>query len=166
MTIKEIANKLLEEGYLVLVAGKPVLTARFERALGYEDKAPIIEKLTPKQVSNELVKPTTYTDNPKEVWNEFIENCCIPWRVKNNRGETYTLRHYSSGIAKSLMKIISDPNIDYTRLVNSTKDYYKNTSYKMLVSNYLSKEVWKDCYENYNKDKKSGASDGNAFWET
>lgn len=168
MSFKEIAQKLLDDGYLVLVSGKPVLTAKFEKEIGYVDKVSMLTNtLSPKQISNELVKPTTYTDNPKEVWNAFVDSCEIPWRTRTTNNETYTLRQFSVGIAKTLMKIISDPKIDYVRLVESTKQYYKTTSYKMVLSNYLAKEVWKDAYENYNvRSIKVDSTDGSSLWET
>jgi hypothetical protein len=167
MSFKEIAQKLLDDGYLVLVSGKPILTAKFEKEIGYETKTPIETILSPKQVSNELVKPTTYTDNPKEVWNAFVDSCEIPWRTRTTSNETYTLRQYSLGIAKTLMRIINDPKIDYKRLVESTKQYYKTTSYKMVLSNYLAKEVWRDAYENYTvKSIKLDSTDGSSLWET
>lgn len=167
MTIEEIADKLLVNGYLVLIAGKPVLTAKFERALGYEDKTPVSEKLTPKQISNELVKPTTYTDDLKEIWNAFISDCDLPHRVSDNRGGTYTIRQYSKGIAGRLKRIIADPALDYTRLVESTKHYYRTVSYKSILSNYIDKEIWLSEYENYNSNKiQDRVNDGSNRWET
>lgn len=165
MTFKETVNWLLEEGYLVLVAGRPVLTAKFEKEVGFVDNTSVVEKMTSREISNELIKPTTYTDNPKEVWNIFIEDASIPHRVSDGKGGQYTVRHWSPTIAKKLMKIISDPKIDYTRLVESTKHYYKTVTYKNILSNYIDKEIWLHEYESYstNKNKPVPNVGGNPF---
>lgn len=164
MEIKEITSKLLEEGYLVLVSGKPILTAKFERELGHEDKAvhPTVEGVTKvlELEKNVIIKPTTYTDDLKEIWNAFILDCELPHRVSDNRGGTYTIRQYSKGIAGRLKKIIADPKTDYTRLVESTKHYYKTVSYKSILSNYIDKEIWLSEYELWNTKIKKDITTG------
>ena len=174
MTIKEITNKLLAEGYLVLIDRKPVLTAKFEKEIGYGASqlktASQNEQLVLRdnKIVTELIKPTSYTDNPKEVWNAFIADVELPHRVSDGKGGQYTIRHYSLPVAKRLMKIIADPKIDYTRLVQSTKHYYKTVTYKNILSNYIDKGIWEGEYEQWDNKivVNQQIRDGSNRWES
>jgi hypothetical protein len=87
--------------------------------------------------------------------------------VQDDKGGLYSIRQYSLGTAKSLMKIIADPSINYNKLVQSTKYYYNTTKYKLILSNYISKAVWRDAYDNYGAaSKESNLADGANRWET
>lgn len=162
MEIKEITKWLLDNGYLVLVNSRPILTAKFERELGYQSTP---QELTPVQISNELTKPTTYTNDPKIIWNAFITDADIPHRVKSTDGTSYTVRQYGALVAKKLMKIIEDPRIDYKRLTESTRNYYKTTSYKLLLSNYIVKDIWYHEYQNWGTKQQVHTGDGGNRWE-
>lgn len=161
---KEVIQWLLDEGYLVLVDGRPIITSKLEKEIGYI--APIPITLTPQQISNELTKPTTYSTDPKAVWNKFIEDSSIPHRVITKDGSSYTVRQYGVAVAKRLLKIINDPKIDYQRLVDSTRNYYKTTDYKHLLSNYIVKDIWYHEYESWKPGaQKKDARDGSNPWE-
>jgi hypothetical protein len=158
--IKELVKWAEKQQYLVYINNEPVLTAKFYREHRVE------KELSPKQISNELTRPTTYTNDLKEIWNAFIVDADIPWRVSDNKGGQYTIRQYSKGVAKRLSTIISDPKVDYKRLVDSTKQYYKTVTYKNLLSNYIDKEIWKDAYENYKENSIIPVNDGSSPWES
>lgn len=148
MNLIENVKWLLDNDYLIVVDSTPVLTAKFYKELKYtmpKDQAPL-------EVPEILETPVPVKSVPKkEVWNKFIEDAEIPWRVTAKDGGTYTVRQYNIPAANKLIKIIQDPNVDYDKLVASTKNYYKTVSYKLLLSKYLLNEVWSSEYKEWEK---------------
>lgn len=168
---KQLVEGLLQDGYLILVGGKPVLTAKFEKELGYKSQevamTPIQKEIVKSENvmnSGDVMKKIT---DPKLAWNTFILDAEIPHRVKSTDGSTYTIRQYSQSIARKLLKIIQDPKVDYWKLVESTKNYYKTTSYKALLSNYISKDIWMNEYSEWKGTGKTVTlGDGGNRWES
>jgi hypothetical protein len=171
MIVKDTAKWLLDNAYMILVHGRPILTAKFEKELGYnresqEEQVPE-ESIVPVSSPNNSGDAMKRITDPKDVWNAFIHDAEIPHRVKSTDGSTYTVRQYGASVARKLQKIIQDPKIDYWRLVESTKNYYRVTSYKALLSNYIGKDIWLNEYQEWNKDKTQiKLSDGGNRWET
>ena len=171
MNVKEVAQWLLDNAYMMLVSGKPVLTAKFDKELGYVVEVPTLssvkETITVSVpiTSGEAIKRLS---DPKDVWNAFIHDADIPHRVKATDGSTYTVRQYGTNVARKLQKIIQDPAIDYWKLVEATKNYYKVTTYKQLLSNYIAKDIWKHEYSEWLKGNKQQiqVSDGGSRWES
>lgn len=162
MSLKEVTQWLLSNNYAHIINNNCfVLDKKFHDELGFVNNTPV-EVVVPINLS-----PINLSD-PKEVWNKFIEDANIPWRVKNNLGQSYTIRQYSKSMANKLVSIVNNSQIDYQRLVDSTKHYYATTSYKLLLSNYLEKGVWKDCYDNYKQTTSTNEvrTDGSNRWES
>lgn len=160
LTIKERVQWFLDGGYMLMVGGRLAITSKLEKELGIT----VPEELSQKQISNELVKPTTYTTDLKAIWNKFIEDAQIPHRVRSPNGSIYTVRQYGSAVAKKLAIIIGRLDIDYTRLVESTKNYYRTVSYKSLLSNYIDQDIWYHEYTSWGEVKKNEVDGGNR-WE-
>lgn len=169
MTFKEIVEWLLNNQYMMLVGGKPILTPKFEREVGYTGPSTVGELIEERHPQREIARgsPLVGITDPKKVWNIFIIDAEIPHRVKSTDGSTYTVRQYGASVAKKLLKIIHDPKINYQRLVESTKNYYKVTTYKQLLSNYISKDIWWQEYQEWsNQTKKDNTNnDGYNLWE-
>lgn len=144
MEIKRVTAWLLEKGYMIMVSGEPVLTSKLYKELG---------------INKEIKEPTKiqiaakYVNDPKEVWNRFIKDAEVPHRVKAPDGATYTVRQYSQANALRLLRIIQKPEIDYNRLVQSTKNYYQTVTYKALLSNYIEKGLWEHEYDAWNPNQ-------------
>ena len=149
MTVKECATWLLENGYAVIVHNTLILTAKFTEQLNLQSQEPTIK----------VVKP----DDKKEIWNKFCTDAEIPHRVSSPHGGVYTVRQYSPSMAIKLKNIID--KVDYRRLVESTKHYYKTVSYKALLSNYLDKEIWRSEYEAWKENKPVPNNDGSSMLE-
>lgn len=156
---------------MMLVDGRPILTAKFEKEVGYTREGN--STTTVEVVSEPITSPTDSGEAMKRVtdlkllWNTFITDSEIPHRVKTTDGGSYTIRQYGAAVARKLQKIIQDPKIDYWRLVEATKHYYKVTSYKHLLSNYISKDIWFHEYNNWSVSKQQDqVSDGSSRWES
>ena len=141
MDLKTCAQWLIDNQYAVLHNNHYVLTNKFFKELNLKDGnvQPVIEK--------PFIPEVRVQDNKKDVWNKFCTDAEIPHRVTAPGGGTYTVRQYSLANANRLIKIISDPNIDYKTLVESTRNYYRTVTYKTMLSNYFEKEIWRGEYE-------------------
>ena len=162
MTVKDSVKFLLDNDYAIIVNRKLVLTDKLSVALdlGVEVSTPQILFKT----SQEVVTVSKSTDY-KDIWNKFIEDSEVPHRVKSpTDGGSYTVRQYSQANARKLANIVNDEEIDYNRLVQSTKNYYRTVSYKALLSNYIEKGIWKDEYDNWKENELQDGAIGNR-WE-
>lgn len=155
MILKEVIQWLLDNKYGLIVNDQFIVTQKLNQDLFNRPQdsvvaiARVIHIPETVNVSNIINKDIVSIDNKKQIWNEFIERACIPHRVKDGKGGQYTVRQYNEPAIKKLISIIKDPNINYDRLINSTKHYYMTVSYKVLLSNYLLKDMWLDEYKNY-----------------
>ncbi len=156
--VKKCAQWLLDNGYAAMIDRVFVLTQKFFTELS----------ITNGQTTTTVVKPYTpevrVLDNKKDVWNQFCTDAEIPHRVTAPGGGSYTVRQYSLANANRLIKIISDPTIDYKTLVESTKNYYKTVTYKTMLSNYFEKEVWRGEYDSW-KNGTTKTYDGSSSFE-
>ncbi len=165
MDLKQVVQWLLDNKYGLVVNNQFVLTQKlnqelFDRPITNEVAVtPIVEAIVIKPVPK-VIAP----NDRKTIWNEFIERCEIPWRVNTSSG-AYTVRQYNEPAAKKLIAIIKDPLVEYDKLVESTKNYYKTVAYKILLSKYLLNDVWADEYKNY-KSTTQRLDDGSSRWET
>lgn len=162
---------LLDNQYIVIVGTQVVFTKKVSEELkGLGFNTQITESIQLNVGSPGIVEtltPSTFTlaDDKKAIWNRFIIDADIPHRVKSPDGGVYTVRQYSPGCAIKLMKIVKDPNINYKRLVESTKLYYKNVTYKALLSNYIDKEIWRSEYDAWDEQKPTPLQNGENRWE-
>lgn len=156
MSLKESLKWLVDNGYCVVVHNQVVFTKKANEELKAEGlKAPIQKVESPGDAMKHLLS------DPKMVWNKFIEDAGIPHRVKAPDGGVYTVRQYSVSNAKRLAAIITDPKLDYKRLVDSTRNYYETVSYKALLSNYFEKGLWLQEYNEWKGKQVNMGSGGN-----
>lgn len=157
MDLRTCVQYLLDNGYAIITQNQVVLTKKLNEEL--KGKSTITQ--VPTKVETVVV---TNLDDKKAVWNKFIEDAEIPHRVNSPHGGTYTVRQYSQQNANKLARIIAA--VDYNRLVESTKNYYKTVSYKALLSNYLDKDIWKHEYDSWTGQAvKSNQNDGTNRFE-
>lgn len=154
MYIAEAIKYLLDNDYAILVNNQFVLTQKFKHVLESEGYVAAGQTIDLAGTQTTLIQVDTppkiaKTDDKKELWNKFIKDTEIPWRVKASDGGEYTVRQFSASAVNKLISILSDPKIDYKTLVEATKSYYKTVSYKVLLSNYLIKGFWEEEYNHY-----------------
>jgi hypothetical protein len=153
---KDHLQYLLDNKYVVVMGGKPVVTTNFEEAV-----AKLLDKTPEKSKKSETVDGLTL----KDLWNKFIWDAQVPHRVTNPQGQKYTIRHYTEVAAKKLRSIVSDKTIEYPRLVAATKHYYAVTTYKKTLQNYLIGDIWSDEYKEYKVDAIVPLNDGSSSLE-
>jgi hypothetical protein len=163
MTLKSVLQWLLDHGYGVIIGDQFVLTNKVNEELAIGKTGSPIKVETKPAVINKSVVKVTLPNSKKDIWNKFVEDAEIPFRVKATDGGTYTVKQYGSAAANELERIVSDPSIDYQVLVESTKYYYKTVSYKALLSNYLLKQIWRGEYDEWLKGKKTFTPGENRF---
>lgn len=168
MTFKDALGYLLDNGYLVLVENQVVVTRKLTDSLNLP-KSVEVEQVAQQTQTAVMTAPAKTVVKPtkkglKEIWDQFIVDAEIPWRVTNPRGEKYTVRQYGPTAATRLKEIIEEEGIDYQILVESTKYYYKNTTYKSTLFNYFIKELWREEYTEFGKKDHLKEGDwGNKF---
>lgn len=152
MEFKDCLQYLLDNKHVVILGNKPIVTTSFE-----EEVLKILIN-TPTQKEQTIDGLTL-----KELWNKFIVDAAIQHRVTSPQGGTYTIRHYTDGAAKKLKSIVLDKTIDYKKLVVATKHYYRVTSYKKTLQNYLLQDIWKGEYDTYTEGALVGNDGGDKF---
>lgn len=166
MDLRSALGYLLDNEYLVLIENQLIITKKLTDSLNLPDRRrevvedsavtvapPVTATKVTKKVSKDL----------KQVWDQFIIDAEIPWRVTTPSGEKYTVRQYGPSAAQKLLQIINTEGVDYDTLTASTKYYYKNTTYKAILSNYLLKDLWKEEYNEFKKGHSSEGEQGNRF---
>lgn len=164
------AIKLLEKlGYIVVSNGSPFPTNKMRELLKEEIKTPALiptgsVKTTPVQAGN--VKPIEQLKglSPREALKKFIKEAEIPFRIQNGNFSAFTASAPSDQADKKFQQILKNPDIDYNRLVASTKAYYADLSLsRVMISRYLLNDIWEYQYNQFkpkpsnpNSPKRSG----------
>lgn len=153
MELKTVIQWLLDNNYGVLINGEFVQTEKLNKEL--TNRAPTIVVQTAAETVRVSVPPKSIIaiEDKKELWNKFIADAEIPFRVGSTTGGQYTVRMYSKPAVDKLIEILRKPKVDYKILVASTKNYYATVAYKILLSKYLLNDVWQDEYEHYLRGK-------------
>lgn len=144
LDLKIAIDFLLKNGYLAHVDNQLVITNKLRREFN-PIPADRVEALFP--------------DNPeiidkKMVWAKFIQDAQVPYNCVGTDGRKYTIRQYGSEVADILVRIIR--SCDYKVLVESTKRYYQSNSFKVILSNYFKKDIWREEYNRYEQDIRQG----------
>jgi len=75
----------------------------------------------------------------------------------------YALRTTTTKSIETFIKILGDPSIDFSILVDRTKKYYKDKStVKPAMSKYFMEGLWETVYNDY--EKRSDESQSNTFF--
>lgn len=151
INLKECVDYLLANGYAVVALDQFVVTKKLQDELFKRE--PNIHTPEPPQTIMPVKTVSPKSLIGKDLWNIFIADAEIPWRVTAPDGGVYTVRQFSPAMAKKLSTIINNPEIEYSILVESTKHYYKTVTYKALLSNYLEKDIWFGEYQEWKKNK-------------
>lgn len=123
-----------QQGYMVSHRGTLVLTQKFYEVLGQ----------TP---------PVKAPGDYKEKYLTFIKEVFGEKRVRlpigNGTGE-YTVSDFSKPGLDAFQKVLKTPGMDYTRLVNTTKEFYLDPrNSRPTITNYFVKELWVSVYQSY-----------------
>lgn len=132
MTLKEVTDWMMQNGYMVCIKGKYRVTSKFTQELSGSPSS----ALTVTKSENDWV--TAYLD--------FIKAAEVPVRGFI-QGKPYDLNKYSEVAMKAFRKMIESEGIVYAVLVKSTMLYYKTrTSYPVTVGRYIAEGFWRTDY--------------------
>lgn len=132
-SLTESMKFLFDNGYIAILENQLVITNKLKR-----------EYRTSASLNSENPVPLSR----EEVWNKFISDAEIPYRIPmDGGGRYYTVRQYSDNIANKLIQIIK--SVDYDILVKSTKAYYKSNGFRKILSNYIDQKIWAEQYREY-----------------
>lgn len=153
MTTKKVHEFLTAHNLIALIKGEWVLTNNYTRALYNEenrDEEPTLEDSILNKTETK-VKPVVSILTRKEIFETFKKDAEVPWRVTTESGTTYTVSSISKEALNVLCKVIE--RVDYERLCQSTKAYYKSNIAKKGLTNYFLHGEWEGIYENYKNIK-------------
>ena len=138
MTLKDSIEFLVNNNYLVVLEGDVRITSKLYKALSIKKvvEEPVMTVAhatelikTPSEVVKSIKSVKKLTDAElRAVWNKFVEDTGIPWKVTTPQGAVYTIRHFGPTAAAHLHKVISSTDVDYNTLVEATKSYYRNVT--------------------------------------
>lgn len=145
---------LLDNGYLAVIKGKYIVTAKFNKEVTGLDRGLV---LGPGKVP--MVKEP---DIPKQIsWQDmytrFITEAKVPARIMSPRGEPYQTNAFSEGGLKAFRKALEKEGIEYQLLVESTQLYYTGTiGLKVAIGRYMEEGMWRTQYQELVDHTKAG----------
>ncbi len=164
---KELMDYLVQQEYAVWIDNKPVLTKKFYDIFPPPNTEMFIYQRKPNVILESSKKRVYSAEEKKQIWNEFVDRAEIPFRVKAPGGGIYTVKHYSKPAVDKLISILETKDLDYTKFIESTKNYYKTVTYKLTLQRYLCEEVWEEEYKQWGSKAKQvqTTNDGSSRWE-
>ena len=146
-TLKEIVHNLLENGYMMVVKGKYVVTAKFNKEMTGQEVGLI--KINNQPIVMENPPPTALITAPADwpmKFMRFITEAEVP-KKGSGRDGSYDLNQYSEPAMKAFRKMLEKEGINYDVLVKSTMLYYKtHNSFQKTISNYIADGHWRTDY--------------------
>lgn len=159
MTLKQINDYLIKEGYLISIRGKPILTNKYFRGIlsnkGDTFNLPVVIDSRVAKVEKRKLDLV----GAKILMKKLVEDSMVPHRIEDGRGGSYTVKTYGkAGVEKfcEVMNMVAEGQLDYQILVASTRLYYARGGYKKTISNYFADEVWEGEYMEFKKKLDTG----------
>ena len=148
----ELIGRLVLEGLVARDGTDFIFTNKYKRLLTGQQKP--LEKEPEKKAVTELL-------SPDELLKKFIKDAEIPYRVPSpgNPNRQYTITARSKEAVKKFYDIMLNKRLNYENMVAGTKHYYKFTSYKKTLSNFILEgllDVCTEAYEEALSNKDSG----------
>jgi hypothetical protein len=159
MNLKQINEYLVENGYIISIRGRPILTNKYFRDILKDNSVsvnlPVVQDIKIVKAEQKAVTISA----AKQLLKQFAKDACIPHRVPDGRGGEYTVKTFSDPGARAFMNImrrVSSGELDYSILTASTRLYYAKGSYKKTLTNYLVEDVWEAEYDEFKNKNNEG----------
>lgn len=154
MTVREINDYLVKEGYIVTISDCPLLTNKYFRDILKSDETEVLlPVIQDAKIAKREQRQVTLAAG-KELFKKFAEDAHVPFRVPDGRGGNYTVKTYSIDATKLFVKVlerIAKGELQYDILCASTRLYYAAGGYKKTLSNYFIEDVWEGEYSEFKK---------------
>jgi hypothetical protein len=145
MNLKETVHSLLENGYMMIVKGKYVVTAKFNKEMTGKEVGLIKLNNEPVVQEYEPLIIATPIDWPMRFMN-FIVEAQVPTMGSGKDG-TYDINKYSEPAMKAFKRMLEKDKVNYQLLVKSTMLYYKtHKQFQKTISNYIADGLWRTDY--------------------
>lgn len=146
--LQQIVHHLLENGYMMVIKGKYVVTAKFNKEITGQEIGLI--KINNLPVVMETPPPaaliTVPTDWPMKFM-RFISEAQVPKKGSSAGGQEYDINQYSEPAMKVFRKMLEKEGIKYEVLVKSTMLYYKvHQTFQRTIGNYIADGYWRTDY--------------------
>jgi hypothetical protein len=145
MNLPEVVQWLMQEGYILKVKNKYVVTAKFNKIMTGKETGVVLinnQPLVMESVPAVVPKVVDWT----AVYQQFIVEAEVPFKGEGKDG-TYDLNRYSEPAMNAFKRMISKQGIVYEVLVKSTMLYYKtHKRYPFTISRYIEEGLWRNDY--------------------
>lgn len=138
MIKEDVLQYLKDNGYLLSVDGKTIITNKFLRELGISSS-----NSKPITVKHKSVEVT------KEDYKQFIVDAEVPTVITTGNGKFFANRFSEKGY-NAYKKVLEDH--DPKVLLAACKWYYKQTGMaRVMIGNWFSEGIWESCYDDIKK---------------
>lgn len=153
-TLQEAVQFLLDNGYMSIIKGKYIVTAKFNKEVtGIHRGLTLLTGGVPAVVEPEVPKQIQWQD----LYKRFILEAKVPQRIINARGEPYAVNVYSEGGMKAFRKALEKEGIQYPLLVEATQLYYSSSiGLKVAIGRFMEEGQWRTYYQELIDMKQSG----------
>jgi len=153
-TLNEVVQFLMDNGYAVVVKGKYMFTAKFNKEItGVEQGVVLLANNVPAVIEPKVPKILEW----RGLYLRFIQECAIPSRINGPNGTPYQTNVFSEGGMKAFRQALEKHKVDYPTLVESTKLYYaSDIPYKVSIGRFMEENQWITHYDEYLKAQQAG----------
>jgi hypothetical protein len=133
--LNQAVQYLLDNGYMTILKGKYIVTAKFNKEItGIEKGLTLLKGNIPVVIEPDIPKEITWA----EMYKRFILESKVPARIINSRGEPYQTNVYSEPGMKAFRKAIEKENVDYQLLVEAAQLYYTSSiTMKVAIGRFM-----------------------------
>jgi hypothetical protein len=154
INLQQAVQYMLENGYMAVVKGKYMVTAKFNKEiLGVAKGLTMLPGNVPVVIEPDIPKTITW----QQMYQRFITEAKVPARIMSPRGTPYQTNAYSEPGMKAFRKAIEKEGVDYQLLVEAAQLYYTGSiELKVAVGKFMEEGVWRTYYQELIDHKKAG----------
>jgi hypothetical protein len=143
-SLKDAVQFMLDNGYLAVIRGKYVVTAKFNKEVtGVYQGAVLLKGNIPAVVEPKVPKTVHWRDQ----YIAFVNEVKIPPYGHNSRGERYQMNAFSEDGVKAYRNAIEKEDILHPLLVEATQMYYHGSvAMKVGIGKFMSEGMWRTFY--------------------
>tara|TARA_R110000851_G_scaffold160786_1_gene304072 strand:+ start:1291 stop:1803 length:513 start_codon:yes stop_codon:yes gene_type:complete len=162
---KEVLQVLVNKGLVHLIA--PDRYALTSKVMELEANIPSVfdlDLIVPEPVQVETLYPEEIAASTPSTRLTAIYNYCGVPDMINKEGKRYMVRSGDKKTKESVERVIANPDLDPTLVLDCITDYYKTFPFPKSFKNFLSEE-FETMYQSYvTGNKLKGEKRDNKFW--
>lgn len=153
-TLHEAVQFLLDNGYMTIIKGKYIVTAKFNKEItGVQRGLTLLVGNYPAVIEPDVPKQVSWPD----LYKQFIIESKVPARVMSPRGDAYATNIYSEPGMKAFRKALEKEGMQYPLMVECTQLYYQSSiGLKVAIGRFMEEGMWRTYYQELLEMKQLG----------